>query len=282
LYSDLVPPTRGGRAQGIQGIFRAAGMGLALVGGALLLELWPPLPYLVAACVLIVATLVAALGLRGAVLRARLPPLGETTRAGAWRLLREHGDIRQFMIANILWQFTVGGLKSFILLYLTRGLHKSIDFSAGAMAVVGVGGLVGAPLAGYLADRHGPERVMRILLAAFGLGLWIPAFSSSTAVLLAVLPVVGTGGAMALSLPYAILMRHMKRGSYGVAAGLFDVSNGTGSLLGPLITGVFIDLLRPLFASTGGYAAMWAVLGTSTLLSIPLMPAPARRHGEQA
>jgi MFS family permease len=166
-------------------------------------------------------------------------------------------------------------------LYLTRGLNKSIDFSAGAMAVVGVGGLVGAPLAGYLADRHGPERVMRVLLAVFGLGLLVPTFSSSTTILLAVLPVVGIGGAMALSLPFAILMRHMQPGRYGVAAGLFDVSNGIGSLLGPLVTGGFIDLLRPLFASTQGYAAMWAVLGTSTLLSIPLMPAPARRQGDQ-
>jgi MFS family permease len=60
LYSDLVPRAQSGRAQGIQGIFLGAGMGSALVGGALLLQLWRALPFIVAASVLLATTLVAA------------------------------------------------------------------------------------------------------------------------------------------------------------------------------------------------------------------------------
>jgi hypothetical protein len=63
-------------------------------------------------------------------------------------------------------------------------------------------------------------------------------------------------------------MRLMPSRSHGTVAGLYDVSSGIGTLLGPTITGVAIDLLRPLFASTRGYAAMWPVLSLSTLASI--------------
>jgi MFS family permease len=281
LYSDLVPPAKSGRAQGIQGTFRAGGMGSALVGGALLLHLWAPLPYLVAATVLVVTTLITVLGLRGVASQSRpAANPNESARRRVWVLVRDHPDIRCFMITNVLWQLTEGGLKSFIVLYLTRGLHKSFTFSAGAMTVVAVAGLIGSPLAGSLADAYGAERVMRILLAIFGIGLWVPVFWRSTPVLLAVLPIVGVGGAMALSLPYTILMNRMPEGSHGASAGLFDVSNGAGTLLGPLVTGSAIDLLYPLFRSTEGYAAMWVVLGTSTLLSIVLMR-PLRSDGEQ-
>ena len=58
-------------------------------------------------------------------------------------------------------------------------------------------------------------------------------------------------------MPYALLMRMRSAGSNGALAGLYDVSNGLGTLLGPAITGVAIDVLHPFFASTRGYAAMW-------------------------
>ena len=87
---------------------------------------------------------------------------------------------------------------------------------------------------------------------------------------------------MALSMPYTILMRIMPRESHGASAGLFDVSSGAGSLLGPLLTGVAIDVLHPLFASTDGYAAMWPVIGTSTLLSIAFLKNETRGASHRA
>jgi MFS family permease len=271
LYSDLVPRHEAGRAQGIQGIFRLAGTGLALVGGALLLRLWQPLPYVVGAATFTVAT-IPVIGFGRRTLEDKEPAHpAESPLRQVWALLRDHRKIRRFMVANALWQVTEGGLKSFIVLYLTRGMGKSFAFSAAAMAIVLVASLVAAPLAGKLADRHGHASVMRILMAVFGLGLWLPAFSRSTALLLAVLPVVGIGGAMALSLPYAILMQITPERGHGASAGLFNLSSGVGTLLGPLLVGTAIDLLHPLFAATDGYAAMWPVIGTSSLLSVPLM-----------
>jgi MFS family permease len=283
LYSDLVPRGEAGRAQGIQATFRMAGTGAALVGGALLLQLWQPLPYLVGAATFVASTLaVVGLGREASESQPFASPSASVSRQ-VWALLRDHPKIWRFIVANTLWQITEGGLKTFIVLYLTRGMGRSLAFSSGAMAVFAVTSLVAAPLAGKLADRHGPVPVMRILMAAFGLGLWLPTFSRSTALLLAVLPVVGVGGAMALSLPYAILMQITPERGHGASAGLFNVSSGVGTLLGPLLVGAAVDWLHPLFVSTDGYAAMWPVIGTSSLLSVPLLWSapdnPARRRG---
>src|SRR5262249_27648888 len=63
LHPDLLPAEAGGRAQAILGVFGAAGIGAALVGGGLLLELWQPLPFLVAAACLLLGTAAVVLGL---------------------------------------------------------------------------------------------------------------------------------------------------------------------------------------------------------------------------
>lgn len=268
LVSDLVPRDKSGRANGIQGVFRGAGMGGGLVGGALLFQLWNPLPYLVAASVLIATTAVAVLGLRNDVRCERQEEPHGSAPAEVWGLVRDHPAIRDFIVANGLWQMTEAGLRSFIVLYLTRGLRMSLSFAALAMSIVAVAALVASPFAGKLADRYGPRHVMRVVLVVFGAGLWLATFTHEIGWLLLELPFVGVGGVIALSLPYALLMRIMPGESHGAAAGLFDVSGGAGSLLGPIMTGVAIDALHRLFPSTDGYGAMWPVLGTATLLSL--------------
>lgn len=64
LYPDLVPDRLRGRSQGSVGLWREAGLGLALVAGGLLLSLWRPLPFLMAAIVLLGLTALFTLRVR--------------------------------------------------------------------------------------------------------------------------------------------------------------------------------------------------------------------------
>jgi MFS family permease len=267
LYPDLVPDAATGRAQGIQGVFTSAGMGLALIGGGLLLDLWRPLPYLVASAGLLVATAVLVIGLRGSKSTTASAPSSRAPKTGFWALLREHPDIRYFAIGNALLTLGLGGLKSFVVLWLTEGLGKSMKFTACAMVVVTLGTVIGALASGKLADRYGAARVLLISLTVFGGGLAVGTFSTSVVVLGAAFPIIALSGGAAFALPYALLMKLMPPGSHGTVAGLFDVSSGIGTLLGPTITGVAIDALRPVFGSTHGYSAMWPVLSLSVLAS---------------
>jgi MFS family permease len=271
LYPDLVSTGASGRAQGIQGVFSNAGFGCALVGGGILLALWRPLPYLIAAAMLLIGTAVVVLGLGGSA-RAHAAPDGDRLSPSAeiWTLLR--GDaIRNFVLGNALLMLALGGLKSFVVLWLTEGLGKSMNFTAGAMTVVALGTVIGALASGKLADRFGAARVLSIALTVFGIGVALGTFSHSVVVLGAAFPLIALSGGAAIALPYALLMKLMPSGSHGTVAGLYDVSSGVGTLLGPAITGVAIDLLHPLFASTHGYAAMWPVLSVSVLASTVLL-----------
>jgi hypothetical protein len=108
-------------------------------------------------------------------------------------------------------------------------------------------------------------------LAVFGLGLLVGALTRSVALLGSALPFVAFAGGAVFVLPYAALVRRMPAESHGVAAALFDMSNGLGTVLGPALTGAAIDLLHPLFPATRGYAAMWLVLSASTLLAVAML-----------
>ena len=76
-----------------------------------------------------------------------------------------------FVLGNALLMLALGGLKSFVVLWLTEGLGKSMKFTAAAMTVVALGTVVGALVSGKLADRYGISRVLSIALTVFGVGV---------------------------------------------------------------------------------------------------------------
>ena len=58
---------------------------------------------------------------------------------------------------------------AFFVLYLTREVGLSIRTAGLMVLLYGGGALVAAPVAGRLADRFGPIRIMRVSLFASGL-----------------------------------------------------------------------------------------------------------------
>ena len=272
LYPDLISTEASARAQGIQGVFTGAGLGVALVGGGFLLELWRPLPYLAGAGLLLAATGFVAVTIPHAGAPASLSDRTQTSPfADLWGLLRGDRAILQFVVGNALLTLALGGMKSFVVLWLTEGLGKSINFTAGAMVVVALGTVVGALVAGKMGDRDGPAQVLNLALFIFGIGLIVGTFTTSVWLLGIAFPVIALCGGAAFALPYAVLMRLTPSRKHGMVAGLFDASSGMGTLLGPALTGVAIDVLRPLFPSTRGYAAMWPVLSISILGSMLIL-----------
>ena len=269
VYPDLVSRGANARAQGIQGVFNGAGLGVALVGGGFFFALWRPLPYLLAAAVLLLATFVVVAALRQ---RATKHVVGEGDEADEaspfaelWALLRDDHEVLRFVIGNALLTLGLGGLKSFVVLWLTEGLGKSMTFTAGAMTVVAVGTVVGALIAGKLGDRFGPGRVLSLSLCVFGVGLSVGTVSTSVLVLAIAFPFIALAGGAAVALPYALLLELTPHKKNGIVAGLFDASSGVGTLLGPTLVGFANDLLAPYFPASHGFAAMWPVLSLAVL-----------------
>jgi MFS family permease len=268
LYADLLPRRLYARAQAGQAIARGAGLGFALLVGGLLLGLWQPLPFLIAAGIL-AATTVALLPVFR--LQSRCSNTALPYEAASLRILLRSPGLRVFGVVNALWEFSFAGLKSFIVLYVVRGLGLSAAVASAVIAVVAVAYIVGAPLAGWLADRYGLLRVLRLASLVYGTGLLIGVLPHTLPPLLIGLPVVALAGAIVLTLPQALAFSLAPVGSEGAAAGLQDFSRGVGVVLGPIAVGAAIGISEPLFTSTHGYASMWPVIGLPVLLAAFLL-----------
>ena len=278
LFAELVPSSHLGRAQGWQGVMRGLGLGAALVGGGLLLTVWTPLPFVLAAGAVVLATVVLVRDVRGRERRlavAEAPPL---PGPGVFSLLRERSDVRAFVAANALWELSFMGLKTFIVLFVVKGLGESVGTASAVIGVVAGAYVVASFGAGRLADSVGLHRLMRASLWVYGIGLLIGAGFSSLGPLLVGLPLVALAGAVVMTLPYGMLVQLTPPGAEGALSGLFGFSRALGAILGPIVVGVSIDVLQPLFPATNGYGAMWIAIGVPILLSLPFLAALRREE----
>jgi MFS family permease len=269
LYADLLPRTLYARAQAGQAVARGAGLGVALLAGGLLIGVWQPLPFLVAAGMLAATTI------------ALLPVFRLQSRCGnnilpyqpahLRELLMQSPYLRVFAVVNALWEFSFAGLKSFIVLYIVRGLGRSPAVASAVIAVVAVAYIVGAPLAGRLADHYGLLRVLRTASLVYGAGLLIGVLVDTLTPLLIGLPVVALAGAIVLTLPQALAFTLAPVGSEGAAAGLLDFSRGIGVVLGPIVVGAAVSVSQGVFESTRGYGSMWLIIGVPVLIAGTLL-----------
>jgi MFS family permease len=274
LYPDLVDEEITGRAQSTQALWRGIGTIVAIASGGALLSIAKPVPFIAAAVVT---------GIAIAIFLALLPRDGTEHTPGKSTGLREdlrklrrlvatRGDLRAFMVANALWELSLGATKTFIILYLTVGLGVTTGLAGVAVAGSAVFIAAATPISGKLADRFGTIPVLRVSLIFYGLGMLVPFFVDNAIVVGCVTPVVGFGGGVVMTLPYALLIPLMKDDDHGLTTGLYSVSRGVGTALGPLLAGVAIEVLDGgFFAGTEGYQAMWGICGGAILLSVPVL-----------
>jgi len=273
LYPDMVDDRITGRAQSTQALWRGLGTIIAIATGGALLTLGDAVPFVAAAAVttLTIATFLMLLPRE----RAEHEPNKSTSLrddvARLWSTVRRRGDLRAFMVANGLWELSLGATKTFIIIYLTRGLGVSTGLAGVAVAATAVFIAAATPISGKLADRFGPVPVMRVSLLIYGLGMLVPFLVANKVVVGAITPLVGFGGGVVMTLPYALLIPLMPDDEHGLTTGLYSVSRGIGTALGPLLAGVAIGVLGGVFTKTGGYQAMWGVCAAAILLSIPVL-----------
>jgi MFS family permease len=271
LFAELVPASHQGRALGAQGMMRGLGLGAALVGGGLLLAVWTPLPFVLAGGALVLSTVVLVRGVRGRSTRAPRAVASAAPGPGVLRLVRERRELRAFVAANALWELSFMGLKTFIVLYVVKGLGESVGTASAVIGVVAGAYVIASVVAGRVADQVGLHRLLRGSLWVYGVGLLAGAAMTSLGPMLLALPFVAIAGAVVMTLPYGLLVRMTPEGAEGAASGLFGFSRALGAALGPILVGVAIDVLGPLFGATHGYGAMWVAIGVPILLSLPLL-----------
>jgi MFS family permease len=273
FYPDLVRDDAAGRAQSTQAVWRGVGTGLALIGGGLLLSLGQAGPFLVAA-----ALVAGSIGLFSwLVLRDEVPEQESSTKGlresvgEMAELLRDDPPLRAFFFANALLELALGALKTFVILWLVRGLGVKLGTASLIVGAAAIPILIGAAGAGKLADRLGRRRVMIWAAILFGAPMVVPLATTSHILVAVVTPFICIGGGVMMSLPYALLQPLMPEKRHGALTGYYSASRGIGVMLGPLLAGAAIGAGSGIFSGTQGYQAMWFVCGAAALGAAPLI-----------
>ena len=272
LYPDVLPERVFGRAQGVQHVFRGLAIGGALIGGGYLFHLWNPAPFLVAAGIVGIACLVPILFVREDGGHGRVFEGVRTYVAHSWGVLRSNRDVATFLVANTAWEGTFAGARTFVVLYVVEGLDEPLATSTYILAAVAGGYIVAALFAGPIGDRVGLARVITVASAIYGTGLLAGGLGRDWhAWYLAPIFLVAIAGGTVMTLAWGLLFKLMPPGERGAISGLATTTKGLGLVVGPLLAGAAIDILRPHLESTEGYQALWPVLGVPIILAIPLV-----------
>jgi len=272
LYPDLLPDRVFGRAQGVQHLFRGIALGGALIGGGILFHLWPPSPFLLAAFVVTVACLVPVVFVREDGGHGRVFEGVGTYLRHSWRVLRSNPDVGKFLLANAAWEGTFAGARTFVVLYITVGLQEPLSTSTAVLAAVAGGYVVAALVSGPIGDRFGLARVITVCSVVYGVGLLAGGLASTWHDwYIPIVFVVALFAGSVMTLAWGLLFKLMPSDDRGAISGLATTTKGLGLIVGPLLAGALIDILRPYLPETEGYQVLWPILALPILLVIPLV-----------
>ena len=275
LLPDVTPPGNHGKVQGYQSFMRGGGMFVGMVVAGELFYRWEPLPFILCSFLMMALTYVTVVKIHEpepelSLLPSREKIWGEVRRV--FRSVRENKPIQRFMVAAFLWESTLAGLRPFIMLYFIYTLHSNSQTGALLLGLVGVTYMIAGIASGYLADKFGRARVMRIGLWVYLGGCLLAAFIPKIKWAFIFLPIFGLGGSIVLTLPYAILIRLMPKEHIGQFTGMFSMMRGFANIVAPLVAGAAIDIAGQIF-HTGfhpgrQYAVIWLLSGVMIVISL--------------
>jgi len=275
LLPDVVPFSHHGRVQGYQSVMRGGGMFLGMLAAPALFGLWQPLPFMICGILLLVLTYVTV----SKVSETRPDNDAKREDSSLWHEVSRLGrstwankPIRRFMAAAFLWESTLAALKPFIVSYFTDSLGASFNMSTVILIEVGAVYLIAGLVSGYLADRFGRLSIMRIGIMVYLGGSIVAMFLSDYRWAFVALPFFGLGGAIVMTLPYAILMKLMPEDQVGGFTAMFSMVRGAALIFAPMVAGVAIDVVKKYLAGTEywgrQYAAIWGVCAIMLIISL--------------
>ena len=267
LLVDDVPDERRGAVQGIQGAYRAAGLGYGLVAAGLLFSIWRPLPFLTAGAVVIATTVLTATADRRLSGWAAHPHHAQEHAGSGWRALLAKPAALWLLLANSLWSAAIDGVRPYVFLYASDVLGVNVASASFGMLFL-VGGLaLGSLAAGRLGDRFSRTRVLSIGTAVMSLAMLAGFFARDVPTAIGVMVFASAGAATMMTLPFPAFAAVMGGGggagerTAGEYTGLFVVGIGLGRILSPMLVGAAVDLGARWLPAQKGYPFMWLVAG---------------------
>jgi MFS family permease len=164
-------------------------------------------------------------------------------RSDTWRDLYASGLLGRFVVLCLgIWLHAVDSL-------VTATIAPAIVDDLGGVAYINwtitlyqVGAIVAGAAAAMLCRRIGIKRLLKFAALLYGAGCVIAGFAPTMGVLLAARLAQGIAGGFLLSLCYIAIQQWFAQSWWSRMFGIVALIWGAGSLLGPLIGGVFAGL----------------------------------------
>ncbi len=268
IMLDVVEDADRGRVQGARSILRALGLAYGLVGGGLLYSLWRPLPFILAAVMLLVTTGItwwADIHARREIedVRSVAVPLRLT-----WAHMRSRPAGVWFLAVNAFWNAAIDGVRPYLFIFATVVIGISVAEASLMLIPVAL-----ALTAGSIFYAWADHRFDRGLLVQAGaiittISMIIGIFMRDVPLSLVGLVVGGLGMAAIVTLGYPLFANLMGEESAGQFTGLYVMSVGLGRIVAPMIIGAAVVFGRPLFPEAQGYPMMWVVATLFMVLTI--------------
>ncbi|MBX6364528.1 MAG: MFS transporter [Gemmatimonadetes bacterium] len=283
LLVDAVPDERRGRVQGVRGVLHSLGLGYGLVASGLLFGIWHPLPFLLAAALILFTTWLTIL-FAPKDAGAHAMQQGERSAFGAViRDMRERTEIPWFLFANALWTGAVDGIRPYFFLFATVVIGLSVAQSSLVLVLLVVGLAVGSYVVGLLGDRFDRRRLLQLGGAITGVAMLGGFFVRTLPGAIGLLLVAGVGAAALVALPYPLFTSLIGETAIGRYTGLYILSVGLGRIVSPMLVGAAIDLGAQWLPALKGYPFMWPMAGLLTTVgAIALHQAQPSRRGQDA
>jgi MFS family permease len=189
--------------------------------------------------------------------------------------------VRRFLIANTAWEATFAGMRTFVVLYIIRGLDESLYVSSTVLGVVALGYVLAAAIATRFGDTWGLGNVILGASVVYGLGLLSAGFATTWHWWYygLIFPVAMAGGTV-MTLAWGLLYKVIPATDRGTITGLATTTKGIGLIVGPLLAGAAIDISARYLSSTDGYAALWPAVALPVLAVLPLVVSLAEAESQ--
>jgi len=280
LMVDEVPHERRGRVQGVRGALHSAGLAYGLVAGGLLYVIWEPLPFVMAAVLILATTAITVV----AAPRSAAPGHeGEKTEMlRIWRRLRGRPAMTWMLFSNALLNSGIEGIRPYIFLFAAVVLGIGVGQTSLLLTVIVAGLGLGALALGRLGDRFGHARLLAAGGLITGVAMLLGFFVRDVPSAMLLLLFAGLGGAALISLAYPLFASLIDERGVGQDTGLFIMTAGVVRIVAPIAIGVAIDVGRVATPELGGYPLMWPIAGGFTLLGVvALLKAMKHAPGER-
>jgi len=187
-----------------------------------------------------------------------------------WRGLRNLPTDAWVIFATTLVNRAGTMVLPFLVLYLTQDLGHPAGQAGFALTVYGLGGLIGAPLAGRLSDRAGALRVMQIALLLSGTFLLVLPLARSLLAVLILIFFWAVIGEAVRPASLAALAAATPPAQRKAAMALHRLAINLGMSVGPAVGGFLaMTSFFLLFVIDGATSVVAAALLTGVLLRRP-------------